>query len=363
MKLSFSLSLIGLLMIAANANASNQLLCDAKIRDLPKHLIVGHGINEDRQQAKQNALQSILEQYQVNIQTETEVSGKQANGTSEESFRLNVKSQTKGKLSDAIDVCSYTDEQGLHNLFVSWDSRPPINQLASKLIEHWGGKASAITFSGSKNIVASAPLVKLENLLVARGSVRPEKTVGVSLEYFNNQWLLSADGVSQALPESDLLSYVNLNEGDVEFTLLKWNDGQLNPASSLRQGSFFKFSAQLSGARYYQLFNLYADGRVSAVEGLTPNSNDKAVFPVSGFMKAELLEEGKADSDIYVLVYSDKKFRVSGISALERGKGLITKQGNYSLDSFLAWLDNNSSVVKTAMFNVKTEPETSGTTY
>lgn len=329
--------------------------CLGSVEKLPAYMVYGKGIADSAAESRAMALQEIAQSISVSVKSEVSFSvvddGK--NLTRNDRSQASLVSQVD--LNSVVEVCSVTDGRGRHYRVFAIDSRPPLQQVVHKMLDLWGGiKPGRIDWRGHKVLTGSRAVSELNSRLTDPAG-KNTVTVSVMLDYYRNSWILSLDRITQTIRHQDVTSFLSFPFSDEHLKLIDAKSRREVAENQLAEGQEFFFNVQLTPGNYFQVVNIYEDGRVSVLEGLRRTAEINRV-PEKGVFEAVLLEKGKPTNDIYLLLSSTERFRLPPLEQLVAWGGKLEGESAYQLDALLAWLSERQGNINMNSIEVLTRP-------
>lgn len=370
MKFFFIYSLfLSIILLSNKIQANNNqarlpveaLSCFEQADLLPSYMLSGQGLHQDKNKAKADALQDISHQLSVQVDSEVKTQTNLNDNKFNEGYSSSANLTSNTKLTEVNEVCSgYSRQSNEFFILYAIDNRPPILRLAQKLLQSWENKKpSHIVWTGNKHLIKSSAISQLNKLLInSKPTVELTKHVAVDLTYYNNSWRLTLDLVNQTISSEKIVDFFKLPKINdyFNFTVKRSQGSKWLTTTQLTEGDEFKFVLSAPKNSFFQLVNIYQDGRVAALSGIRRLTEDKISLPSEGIFEAGLLVQNRRTVDIYLAIVSDKPFDAITLEQLEAWQGMVKGQEAYQLASLLYWLEEHSDDVNISAIKVITKP-------
>lgn len=324
-------------------------------------LKVGYGSGRSVAAAKQLALYDIAKQLEVNVSGSEESTAKKTNNNVNTQFNQNVKSRATKILTSVDIACSDTnDPTGLYHFALRYDQRPLVDIFAEQLAaQFWQQRPATIHWQGPSLIIKSDFIEQLEKRLTDKNSTS-KATMNVLLFRKNQQWQLIINGVVRILHANDYKQLINWNAlnsiyNNKTVNVQLQNEFGKNLQPHLYDGDDFHFKVKSSITGYLSVFDVYEDGRVTKIRENLKIKNTIKLPEHKGSFSAGLLKPNQATRDQYVFLITKDKINANSFHQLMLETKGTNESNNYSLNTFLQWIDKQPISVATAL-EVETIP-------
>lgn len=329
--------------------------CFAQAKSQPDYMVSGKGVAATPAEARALALQEIAQNLSVSVsstvRSSTVTDGRDV--SREDSSEAVLTSEVD--LNSVRELCTVIGKDGLHYRVFAVDSRPPLQQVAARLIQAWDGlRPGRILWQGYDALTGSRAITELTRRLTSSDN-DIQVPVVISLDYHSGHWVLSLNDTTQILRHTDVADFLSFPQAGAELSLVDARTDKVIRAHQLQEGQEFYFRTQSAPGSYVQILNIYEDGRVALLDDVRPAAQAARV-PAAGVFEAVLLAEGSTTRDIYLMLSSSRPFSTPAIEQLVAWGGKLEGEGAYQLDSLLSWLNEQGGRVQLSAIEVVTRP-------
>ena len=297
-----------------------------KIDSYDKNQIIGYGVANTLEQAKQNALADIANSLSVAINSDTSINKSSANGTYDKNIRSNLHIQSQATLS-GIQVLKHEFEQGIYYVASSYDTTPLEFKLKKQLQEH----------------LAEKPNNQIQNKYLSQTSLiqNINKTIGLSLDYEiirkDNLWQIKYQDILLPLSQDNFYGLFTTTTSDIlqlklNKIIYKHSDQVSFEINSRYKGYISILYVEHNGKVGVILSNQYTDGKLNF-----PQNDSDDTFRVAN-------PYGKPIQELYVAIYSKEPLN---LSSLENVSDNYLDKSNYNFHRLLDMLNQYDFLIQT----------------
>jgi len=298
-----------------------------KIQKTNSHVYIGYGSNEDSSKAKQEALNDIVSQISVSINSSITNSEQETDGKYKKDYKFTSSQKSAATLYDYKILKSEYYKQKYY-VALEYENIPSLDKFTKKIL------ASKLTVKKNEK-----QNTYINNTNVAKRLKKDlNRDIDFSLQRKDKKWFIKYSSILQPLDKKDFSKFFTSVENEiVEIKTNKKRD-------ILYDGDKFFFKVKSLKNGYVSIFSVYEDGTVSTlvrnvkivskkIENIP--DEDFETIPEAGLMKA-----GEETYDMYVVIYSSKKMRFDDFAYAD--EELIIEEKYKNFDELIEYLDDKT---------------------
>lgn len=296
-----------------------------KLKNTEVNSYIGYGSSIDSAISKREALNDIVSQISVNIDTSFSDRMTEINGNISNVSELKTSQNSQAVLNDyKLLKSEYSD--GKYFVAIGYENIPSLDKFVKKV------KASGVKKSAKQNsYLKNTPIAKkLHNML--------QKDIEFNLLRKDKKWYIKSHSILQPLDSKDFARFFTTqNNPHIKIQTNKKRD-------ILYDGDRFFFKVQTKQKGFVSILSVYEDGTVATlVRNIPIDKNSLENIPDADFEtipEAGLIIKGVETYDLYVAVFSKKKIRFDNFAYAD--EKLISEEKYKNFDELISFLDGKS---------------------